>query len=162
MVYENKTKPSKSPKKAIGPSQKRKRCLLQIQKDIDDEEIESDDPNQYKVVSTKLEVDILCDKIKNNVDLSDLKKFHFEKLSKDDKTKIEESIYQMLWTFKKVPMEIIEKLPRRLSIGIDQRWSMCLVKEREVREAKLAKLFSNLKHKEIKRNIESYRKKIQS
>ena len=66
----------------------------------------------------------------------------------------------MLWTFKKVPMEITKKLPRRLSIAIDQRWSTCLVSERQIREAKLEKLFTNLKLKEIKRNIDSYKKKF--
>ena len=129
-------------------------------KGYDDDKIESDNPNQYRVVSTKTEVDILYNKTKNNADLSNLKKFHFGKLSKEDKTKIEEAIYQMLWTFKKVPMEITEKLPRRLSIAIDQRWSTCLVKEREIREVELAKLFTNIKPKVVKRNLESYRKKF--
>ena len=42
-----------------------------------DEETKSDDPTQYKIV-TKLEVDILFDNIKNNADLSTLKKFHLK------------------------------------------------------------------------------------
>ena len=57
-------------------------------------------------------------------------------------------------------MEITEKLPKRLSTAIDQRWSTCLVKERQIREAELAKLFANLKPKVVKRNVESYRKKF--
>ena len=92
--------------------------------------------------------------------MSDLKKFHFENLSKQNKTKIEEAICQILWTFKKVPMEITKRLPRRLSIAIDQRWSTCLLKEREIREAELAELFSNIKPKIVLRNVESYRKKF--
>ena len=73
------------------------------------------------MVRKKSQIDTLCDNIINNVDLTNLKKFHFEKLSKEDKLKIEEPIYYMLWTFKKVPMEITKTLPRRLIILIDQR-----------------------------------------
>ena len=66
----------------------------------------------------------------------------------------------MLWTFKKVPMEITKKLTSRLSISIDQRWTRCLVSERKMREAQLAQLFIDLKPKVVKRNVESYRKKF--
>ena len=60
-VFEKKTKRRISPIEASGPSQTRKRCQLKIQKDTDDEETESDNLDQYKIVSTKIEVDILCD-----------------------------------------------------------------------------------------------------
>ena len=120
MVYEKKSKPRKTPTNSPRKSQTRKRCQLQIQMDTNDEEINSDDPSQYQIVSTKSKVDFLCDKIKNNVDISNLKKLHFEELSKEEKIQIEEAIYYMLWTFKKVPMEINVKLPRRLRITIDQ------------------------------------------
>ena len=82
--------------------------------EIDDEEIELDDPSQFELVSTKSQVDILCDNIRNNANLSNLRKFHFEELSKEDKMKIEVAIYCMLWTFKKVPIEITENLLRDL------------------------------------------------
>ena len=57
-------------------------------------------------------------------------------------------------------MEITKKLPRRLSISIDQKWSTCLVHERKIREAKLALLFTKLKLEAVKKNIWSYKKKF--
>ena len=43
---------------------------------------------QLKVVRNKFEVDILCDSIRNDVDLSRFKNLHFEKLEKANKMKI--------------------------------------------------------------------------
>ena len=64
--------------------------------------------------------------------------------------KIKESMYQMMWTFKKAPIEIFEPLPRRLSILIDQRWQRCMLNERQIREATLAQIMKNLGPKEVK------------
>ena len=47
-------------------------------------------------MSNKFEVDILCDSIRNDANLSIFKKLHFEKLEKEDKVKLEEEMYQMM------------------------------------------------------------------
>ena len=124
------------------------------------EGIESNDANQFKVVSNKSQVDNLCDNIKNNVDLTGFKKLHFEKLSKEEKTRIQETMYHMMWTLKKVPIEITKKLPRRLRILIDQRWFGCLLNERNLREATLAQLLIDLGSKEMKKHVEKHRGKF--
>ena len=92
--------------------------------------------------------------------LSRFRKIHFIKLSRDDKIKIEEAMYQIMWTFKKVPIEFIGLLPSKLRISIDQRWTCHLVTKRQMRDAQLAQLFTKLKLDVVKRNVESYRKKF--
>ena len=74
---------------------KRPRQSLVLQKDPNDEKINLDDLSQYKVVSHKFEVDILCDKIRNDADLTRFKRLHYEKLGKEDKAKIEKPC--MIW-----------------------------------------------------------------
>ena len=48
----------------------------------------------------------------------------------------------------------------RLSISIDQKWSRCLVSERQMREEQLEKFFIKIKLDVVKGNVESYRKKF--
>ena len=90
------------------------------------------------MVSNKSKVDILCDSIRNDTNLSRFKKLHFEKLEKEDKVKLEETMYQMVWALKNSCLEISEPIPRRLHTTIDQRWSNCIISERQIREATLA------------------------
>ena len=61
-----------------------------------DEKNKLDDVTQLKMVPYKLEVDILCERIRKDANLSSFRKLHFEKLSRDDKMKIEEAMYQMM------------------------------------------------------------------
>ena len=71
------------------------------------------------MINNKTEVDIFCDNIRNHVDLSSFKKLDFEKHEKEEKMRIEEAMYQMMWTFKKGPLEIMDHIPRFLSMSID-------------------------------------------
>ena len=60
----------------------------------------------------KSEVDIICDNIKDNANLSKLRNINFSKLSKEEKNKIEESIYEMMEKFKKTPLELDNSMPK--------------------------------------------------
>ena len=55
---------------------------------------------------------MLCDSIRNDVDLTGFKKLHYGKLEKENKAKIEEAMYDMMPTFKMTPIEIYEPIPR--------------------------------------------------
>ena len=79
---------SKEKKKAtkwlVEEPKKRRRYVAQPKID-DEEKIESEDINQFKVVShpPKTAIDRLCDKIEN-VDLNDLKSLNFNKISREE------------------------------------------------------------------------------
>ena len=64
------------------------------------------------MVSHKKLVDILCEQIRNDVDLSGFKALHFEKLDKEDKFRIEEDMYDMMYTFRTMPIKIYESMIR--------------------------------------------------
>ena len=69
----------------------KKRRKYVAQPDSDEEWIESDNNSQFKVVShPKSSIAKLCAKIRND-DLKELKILDFNKLSKDEKNKIEET-----------------------------------------------------------------------
>ena len=86
--------------------------------DIDEE---TKDTSQFRVVShpPKFEVDILCDNIKDNANLSKLKNINCGKLSKKEKNKIEESIYEMMEKFKKNPLELDNSMHKDLNSLIE-------------------------------------------
>ena len=75
---------------------------------------------------------------------------HFEKLYKEDKVRIEEEMYAMMYTFKTTPLEISTPIPRILSTIIEQKWSHCIVTKRQIQEATLAWTMPTLGKKEIK------------
>ena len=64
--------------------------------------------------SPSFDLDNLCENIKNNVDLSGFTHVEFDQLGKIDTNKVEESIYAMMETFKKTPIEIANSLPKSL------------------------------------------------
>ena len=68
-----------------------------VQFDTDEEKIESQDNSQFKVVShpPKSSIDKLCEKIRNG-DLNDIKNVDFNKLTKEEKNKVEESVNAMM------------------------------------------------------------------
>ena len=71
------------------------------------------------MVSHKSEVDLLCDSIMNDVDLTKFKKLHYGKLEKEDKAKIEEEMYDMMLIFMITSIDIFELIPRSLTTIID-------------------------------------------
>ena len=69
----------------------------------------------------KSEVDIICDNIIENADMSKLRDISFDKLSKDEKSRIEESIYEMMTKFKKNPLELNNSMPKELNYLIKKK-----------------------------------------
>ena len=82
----------------------RKRRKYVAQPDSDEERIESDDNNQFRVVShpPKSAIDKLCENIRK-ANLNDLKTLDFNKINKEEKNKIEESMYSMIAEYKYTP-----------------------------------------------------------
>lgn len=93
---------------------KRRKFVTQL--DYDEEErIELEDNSQFRVVShpPKSVIDKICENIKNE-DLIDLKNLDCNKLSREGKKKIEESIYAMMVEFNNMPIELYNTMPREL------------------------------------------------
>ena len=96
----------------------KKRRKLVIQHDTDQDE----DISQFKVVihPPKSPIDILCQKIRNG-DLNDVKDIDFNKFSKEEQDKIEESFYAMMAEFKYTPLELAGQMPKELSKIVDEK-----------------------------------------
>ena len=61
----------------------------------------------------KSSIDKLCAKIRN-YDLKELKNLDFDKISKDEKNKIEGSVYAMMVEYKHTPLELDGPMPKEL------------------------------------------------
>ena len=61
----------------------------------------------------KFFVDNFFEKIRN-ADLNDLKSLDFNKLSREEKNKVEESMYAMMVEFKNTPLKLDNTTPREL------------------------------------------------
>ena len=85
--------------------------------------------------------------------MSRLKDINFDELSREDRIRIEESIYDMMAKFKLTPLELDTTMPKELSSLIENKWHYCLDMERQIREATLANLFTDLKSEKIKNNL---------
>ena len=85
----------------------KKRIKYVAQPDSDEEKTKSKDINQFRVVShpSKSTIDKICENIKN-ADLNDLKSLDFNKLSREEKNKVEELVYAMTVEFKNTPLEL--------------------------------------------------------
>ena len=101
------TKKKKTTKKIEEEPRKRRKYVAQPNTDEED---------QSKKVSCppKSSADTLCEKIRNG-DLSDMKKVDFNKFTKEEQDRIEESIYAMMAQFKYTPLEIDGQSPKELS-----------------------------------------------
>ena len=92
------------------------------QSNYDDERIELDDNNQFKVVShPKSSIAKLCAKTRND-DLQELKILDFNKLSKDEQNKIERSTYAMMVEYKHTPLELDGSMPKELYKIVEDKW----------------------------------------
>lgn len=74
------------------------------------------DNSQFQLLShsPSFDLDNLCDNIKNNVDLLGFKHVEFDKNEKLDMNKVEEFVYEMKTTFKTIPIDIFNSLPKIL------------------------------------------------
>ena len=91
----------------------------------------------------KSSIDKLCAKIRNG-DLNDLKNLNFNKLTKNEKNKIEESFYTMMEKYKHTPLELDGSFPKELYKIVEDKWHFCLQTEKEIKESTLARLLPNL------------------
>ena len=64
----------------------------------------------------------ICENIRNNVDLSGLKNVDFEKLGREEKNLVEESIYAMMSKIKNTPLELDNTMPKILYEIIEHKW----------------------------------------
>ena len=127
------------------------------QPNSNEEKIELDDNNQFKVVSRppKSSINKLCAKIRNE-DLKYLKNLDFNKLTKDEKNKIEESVYTMMAEYKHTPLELDGSMPKELYKIVEENWHFCLQTKKEIRESILARLLPNLTKSKINNAIKRH------
>ena len=106
----------------------------------DEEKTQFDDNSKFRVVShtPKSNLEIICDNIKDNADLSNLKGIEFNKLSREQKNMVEESIYTMMDKFKATPLELDNTMPKELYSIVENKWHYCINMEKEIRESTLA------------------------
>ena len=81
-------------------------------------------------------IDKLCAKIRNG-DSKDLKNLDFNKLTKEEKNKIEESIYSMIVEYRHTPLELDGKLPKDLYKIIEDKWHFFLKNEKMLKYLKI-------------------------
>ena len=126
-------------------------------------EEETKDTSQFRVVSNppKSKVDIICNDIIENADMSRLKDINFDELSSEEKNRIEESIYEMMAMFKLNPLELDNTMPKELHSLVENKWHYCLELERKIRESTLADIFPNLKNVQIMNKVKKYSYKFQ-
>ena len=89
-----------------------------------------------------------------------MKNLNFDELSNDENIRIEEAMYDMMAQFKVTPLELDNTLPKELNSLIENKWHYCLDMERQIREAIMANLFSNLKKGKIKNIVKEYNHKF--
>ena len=109
----------------------------------------------------KSKVEIVCIDIVEHADMSRLKDINFDELSREEKNRIEESIYEMMEKFKLTPLELDNTMPKELSSLVENKWHYCLEMERQIREATLANLIPNLKNEQIMKKVQKYSYKFQ-
>ena len=127
-----------------------------------DTDEETEDTSQFIVVShpPKSKVDRICENIRNHVDISKLEGINFGQLTKEEKNKIEESIYSMMAKFKTTPLELDNTMPKELYSLIENKWHYCLNLEKEIRESTLENLFPDFKRIKITKKVQKYRYKF--
>ena len=127
------------------------------QPDFDEEKTKSEDISQFEVVSCppKSSIDKLCTKIRNG-DLNNLKNLDFNKLTKDEKNKIEESIYAMMVEYKHTPLELDGSFPKELYKILEDKWHFCLQSEKEIRDSTLARMLPDLTKSQIKNVVKRH------
>lgn len=147
-----------------GMSQPAKKTYRRLRKkkkkdELDEEKIESNHLSQFKVVSynPSSNIDNLYDNIKTNRDLSSFTHVYFDKLGSIDKNKVEESIYDMMATFKTTPLEIVDSLPKSLYNIVKQKWQYSLTTERQIKEAQLAQVIPTLDKKMMEKSMNKYK-----
>ena len=101
----------------------------------------------------KFNLENIFDNFKDNADMTILKKIYFGKLAREEKNKVEESVYAMISKFKDTPLELDNIVPKDLYTPIENKWHYCLKLEKKIRESTLSQVMLDLtKGKIIKAN----------
>jgi len=118
----------------------------------DEEKIEFDN-EQYRLVrhSTKSKLEIFCNNIRDNADLTGLNTIYFNNLSREEQNIVEESIYTMMARFKTTPLELDNSMPKELSSIVENKWHYYLNMEKEIRESTLGHVMLELTKGQIKK-----------
>ena len=96
----------------------------------------------------KSTIDKLCVNIRKE-NLNGFKTLDFNKLTKEQKNKIEESVYVMIVEYKHTPLELDSSIPKELYKIVEDEWHFCLQMEKEIRESTLARLLPDLNKGQI-------------
>ena len=80
-------------------------------------EEETKDTSQFRGVShpSKSKVDIVCIDIVEHANMSRLKDINFDELNREERIRIEESIYDMMEKFKLTPLELDTTMSKEIS-----------------------------------------------
>ena len=78
----------------------------------------------------KYDLENICENVRYNVDLTNLKNVDFGKLGREEKNLIEESIYAMMSKFNNTPLEFNNTMPKDLYIIVENKWHYCLNMEK--------------------------------
>ena len=107
----------------------------------------------------KSPIDILCQKIRNG-DLNNVKEINFNKFSKKEQDKIEESVYAMMAEFKYTPLELDGQLPKELLKIVKDKWHFFLMMEKEMSESTLASVLPDLTKEQISNAVKRHNKRF--
>lgn len=125
---------------------KKPRGWLMLKKDDEEEEeaerAKFDELSKFKVVVCRKpqNIDEVCDNLRNTVGLLGFHFIKYDKLSREDKVKVEEAVIDMMTNFKYISIEIGKRIPKELYNNIDNKWKNALKTERKIREATLAQI----------------------
>ena len=82
--------------------------------------------------------------VKDNSNLSGLKIIECNKISREEKKMVQESVYFMMAKFKKTLLELDNSIPKDLYSIIENKWHYRLNMEKEIREYTLARVMPKL------------------
>ena len=102
----------------------------------------------------------ICDNVKDNADLSGLKSIEFNKLSREEKNMVEESVYTMMAKFKTTPLELDNSIPKYLYSVNKNKWHYFLNMEKEIRESTLARVMPELIKGQITKDSKKHGRKF--
>ena len=108
----------------------------------------------------KSDLEIICENVKDNADLSDLKGIEFNKFSREQKNMVEESISTMMEKFKTTPLELDNTMPKELCSIVENKWHYCLNMEKEIRESILAHVMPDLTKGQITKATKKHGRKF--
>lgn len=103
-----------------------------------------------------LDLENICENVKNSADLSGFSHIDFDKLGKVEKNQVDDAIYAMMEKFKTTPLQISNSMPKSLYDRVEQKMNYCLNLERQIRETSLAQVIPELNKAQIAKAMKKY------